>query len=45
MYGKYDFIAKVNAEDEKTLNTVIFDKLRKLPNIISTQTLITQKIS
>ena len=44
VYGKYDFIAHINAEDETKLSSFILDKMRKLPDVISTQTLIAQKI-
>ena len=44
VYGKYDFIAHINADDEIELSTVILEKIRKLPDIVSTQTLISQKV-
>ncbi|MCK4885217.1 Lrp/AsnC ligand binding domain-containing protein, partial [Candidatus Bathyarchaeota archaeon] len=40
MYGEYDAIIKVNAESLDQLNEFLTDKLRVLPDIFQTATLI-----
>ena len=43
MYGEYDAIIKVNAETLDQLNQFLTDKLRVLPVIFQTATLIVAK--
>ncbi len=43
MYGEYDAIIKVNAETLDQLNQFLTDKLRVLPDIFQTATLIVAK--
>ena len=40
LYGTYDLIAKVKAENAEKLNAVISGKIRKLNNVRNTITLI-----
>ena len=40
MYGEYDAIIKVNTENLEELNEFLTDKLRVLPDIFQTATLI-----
>jgi DNA-binding Lrp family transcriptional regulator len=43
MYGEYDAIVKVHAENLEKLNRFLTDKLRVLPDIFQTATLIVAK--
>ena len=43
MYGEYDAILKVETEDLELLNAFLTDKLRILPDIFQTATLIVAK--
>ena len=43
MYGEYDAIIKVNTESLDQLNEFLTDKLRALPDIFQTATLIVAK--
>ncbi len=43
MYGEYDALLKVNAESLDQLNEFLTDKLRVLPDIFQTATLIVAK--
>jgi anthranilate phosphoribosyltransferase len=43
MYGEYDAIIKVNTESLDQLNEFLTDKLRVLPDIFQTATLIVAK--
>ena len=43
MYGEYDAIIKVNTESLDQLNKFLTDKLRVLPDIFQTATLIVAK--
>jgi len=43
MYGEYDAIIKVCTEDLEELNQFLTDKLRVLPDIFQTATLIVAK--
>ena len=43
MYGEYDAIIKIYAENLEQLNTFLTDKLRVLPDIFQTATLIVAK--
>ena len=43
IYGEYDAVAKVRAEDMKNLDGFILDKLRGVPGIILTATMIIAK--
>lgn len=40
LFGQYDIIAKVKADSEIALKTFILNKVRKIPNLVSTYTLI-----
>ena len=40
LFGEYDIIAKISAEDTKTLTKVVIDKIREIDGIIDTKTLI-----
>ena len=43
LYGEYDAIVKVSTEDLDQLNAFLTDKLRVLPDIFQTATLIVAK--
>ncbi|UCC58427.1 MAG: Lrp/AsnC ligand binding domain-containing protein [Candidatus Bathyarchaeum sp.] len=43
MYGEYDAILKLQTEDLELLNEFLTDKLRVLPDIFQTATLIVAK--
>lgn len=43
IYGEYDAIIKVNTSDMKTLDTFIIQKLRSIPNIFLTATMLIAK--
>ena len=43
MYGEYDAIVKVHTENLEQLNQFLTDKLRVLPDIFQTATLIVAK--
>jgi len=43
IYGQYDVIIKVAAEDMPGLDDFILNKLRGIPNIILTATMITNR--
>jgi len=38
--GLYDIIAKVEAADSRELETIITQKIRKIPNVLTTMTLM-----
>ena len=38
--GLYDIIAKVEAADSRELETIITQKVRKIPNVLTTMTLM-----
>lgn len=40
LFGEYDLIAKVQADDEFTLTKVIVEGIRPIPGITNTKTLI-----
>ena len=40
LFGEYDLIAKVQADDEYTLTRVIVEEIRPIPGITNTKTLI-----
>jgi DNA-binding Lrp family transcriptional regulator len=40
LFGQYDIIAKVKSDSEIALKTFILNKVRKIPNLTSTYTLI-----
>ena len=42
-FGQYDFIAQVEASDEKELKNILVDKVRLVSGIASTMTLIANK--
>tara|TARA_B110000495_G_C22879316_1_gene512844 strand:+ start:538 stop:774 length:237 start_codon:yes stop_codon:yes gene_type:complete len=44
LFGKYDVIAKVEAEDEFTLTRVIVEEIRPIKGIVETKTLIGAEI-
>lgn len=41
MYGAYDIVVKVKTDSDSELNSIILDKVRKIPHIRSTLTLKT----
>lgn len=43
VYGPYDLIVKLSAEDAEKLRAIIRDKIRKIPGVRSTTTLIVAK--
>jgi DNA-binding Lrp family transcriptional regulator len=43
IYGEYDAILKVKTSDMKTLDTFILEKLRSIPNIFLTATMLIAK--
>jgi len=43
IYGEYDAIIKVKTEDMKTLDSFIITKLRSIPNIFLTATMLIAK--
>jgi len=43
IYGEYDAIAKVHADDMNQLDTFIVEKLRNIPNIFLTATMLIAK--
>lgn len=43
IYGEYDAIIKVKTTDMKTLDTFIIQKLRSIPNIFLTATMLIAK--
>jgi DNA-binding Lrp family transcriptional regulator len=43
MYGEYDALLKISTNDLEQLNTFLTDKLRVLPDIFQTATLIVAK--
>lgn len=43
VYGPYDLIVKLAAEDAEKLRAVVRDKIRKIPGVRSTTTLIVAK--
>jgi DNA-binding Lrp family transcriptional regulator len=43
IYGEYDALVKVKTENMKTLDNFITDKLRALPNIFLTATMLIAK--
>jgi DNA-binding Lrp family transcriptional regulator len=40
VFGKFDIIAKISADTEEILNTIILDKVRQIPELVKTQTLL-----
>ncbi len=43
VYGPYDLVVKLAAEDAEKLRAIIRDKIRKIPGVRSTTTLIVAK--
>ncbi|MFP3951629.1 MAG: Lrp/AsnC family transcriptional regulator [Candidatus Bathyarchaeia archaeon] len=43
IYGEYDAIAKVHADDMNQLDSFIVEKLRNIPNIFLTATMLIAK--
>jgi DNA-binding Lrp family transcriptional regulator len=39
LFGEYDLIAKVEAEDFNVLGQVVVDRIRSIPGVIDTKTL------
>ncbi|MDI6707823.1 MAG: Lrp/AsnC ligand binding domain-containing protein [Candidatus Thermoplasmatota archaeon] len=39
LFGEYDLIAKVEAEDFNALGEIVIDKIRTIPGVIDTKTL------
>lgn len=44
VYGTFDFIAKINAEDLNVLKKVVIERIRKLDNVEKTQTLVVSEV-
>ena len=42
VFGAYDFVAKIEVDALDLLETTVFDKLRTLDGVVSTQTLLAQ---
>jgi DNA-binding Lrp family transcriptional regulator len=40
IFGRYDIIAEVEAKDLEELSNLITDKVRSIPNVLSTETFI-----
>ena len=40
LFGEYDLIVKAKSTSEPALKTFILNKIRKIPNVLSTRTLI-----
>jgi len=45
VYGDYDFVVKVQAEDQKGLQAIVFDAIRQIPEVTETVTLIVVRSS
>jgi DNA-binding Lrp family transcriptional regulator len=43
IYGEYDALVKVKTDNMKSLDTFIIDKLRSIPNIFLTATMLIAK--
>lgn len=43
VFGKFDLVAKLSAENATALNSIVLEKIRQLPNLIMTQTLLVSK--
>ncbi|MGQ9469747.1 MAG: Lrp/AsnC family transcriptional regulator [Nitrososphaerales archaeon] len=41
VFGRFDAIIMVEAKDMKELSKIVYEMIEKMPNIISTETLIT----
>jgi DNA-binding Lrp family transcriptional regulator len=41
LFGEYDFLAKLTAEDFQVLGEFIVDEIRAIPNILETKTFTT----
>ena len=41
VFGQYDIIARMEARNLKVMRTLIIDKIRSIPGVIATTTLIT----
>jgi len=39
LFGEYDLIAKIEAEDFNKLGEIVVDKIRTIPGVINTKTL------
>lgn len=39
LFGEYDLIAKIEAEDFNTLGQIVVDKIRTIPGVVDTKTL------
>ena len=39
LFGEYDIIAKIEAEDFNSLGQIVVDKIRSIPGVIDTKTL------
>lgn len=44
-FGQYDFIAHIEVKNEDELKSILVEKVRAVPGIISTTTLVTSRIS
>jgi DNA-binding Lrp family transcriptional regulator len=43
VFGQYDLIARMEARNLKELRTLVIDKVRSVPGVIATTTLITSE--
>jgi DNA-binding Lrp family transcriptional regulator len=39
LFGEYDLIAKISAEDFNALGQIVVDKIRSIPGVVETKTL------
>jgi DNA-binding Lrp family transcriptional regulator len=39
LFGEYDLIARVEAQDYNTIGDIIINRIRKIPGVVSTKTL------
>ena len=40
VFGRYDMIAKVEVKDSDALSSLVVDKVKSIPGVLSTETLI-----
>ena len=43
VFGQYDMIARIEAKNLKTMRKLVIDKIRNVPGVIATTTLITSE--
>jgi len=44
LFGPYDFIAKIDAEDREDLRDIVLTQIRVIPGVTETKTLIVAKL-